>query len=145
MKGHASRQAAQRESEAHPARLWGLLAVLALIAAAALWSGPNAAVAHEGEDEPLPADTGDGLRPVYETPEGANRIIGSPDPGPDPQHSGDRGGSLQFATMGAVAAAVAFIMWRIARSSRRASRGAARTGGRHHPSPSTDLAKNAPG
>ncbi len=132
-------------SEAHTARRRKLLAVLALIAAAALWSAPNAAVADEGEDEPLPTDTGDGLRPVYETPEGVNRIIGSPDPGPDPQHSGDRGGSLQFATMGAVAAAVAFIMWRIARSSRRASREATRTGERHRRSPGTDLAKNAPG
>lgn len=80
------------------------------------------AAAHEGEDEPLPADTGDDLRPVYEAPQGADRIIGSPDPGPDPQHAGDRGGSLQFVTLGGVAAAVAFIMWRIARSARRTAR-----------------------
>ena len=62
------------------------------------------------------------LRPVYEIPEGADRIIGSPDPGPQPQQSGDRGGSLQFVTLGAVAVAVAFIMWRISRAARRASR-----------------------
>ena len=123
----------------------GSLTLLILVLTSILWAAPSAAPAHEGEDEPMPADTGDGLRPVYETPEGANRIIGSPDPGPDPQHSGDRGGSLQFATMGAVTAAVAFIMWRIARSSRRASREATRTSGRHHPSQGTDLAKNAPG
>ena len=91
--------------------------------AAALLLGAHAgAWAHEGEDEPLPADTGTDLRPVYEVPAGADRIIGSPDPGPDPQHSGDRGGSLQFATLGVVAVAVAFIMWRIARSARRTAR-----------------------
>ena len=95
--------------------------LLAIAAAALLLGAPAGVWAHEGDDEPLPTDTDGGLRPVYEVPEGADRIIGSPDPGPDPQHSGDRGGSLQFATLGAVAAAVAFIMWRIARSARRAS------------------------
>ncbi len=80
----------------------------------------SGAAAHEGEDEPLPTDIGDDLRPVYEIPPGADRIIGSPDPGPDPLHSGDRGGSLQFATLGAVAIAVAFIIWRIARAARAA-------------------------
>jgi len=92
------------------------------LVAALLLGVHSGAAAHEGEDEPVPADTGDDLRPVYEIPAGADRIIGSPDPGPDPQHSGDRGGSLQFVTLGAVAAAVAFIMWRIARSARRSSR-----------------------
>ena len=96
---------------------------LLVVAAAALLLGAQASVwAHEGDEAPLPTDTGDDLRPVYEVPEGADRIIGSPDPGPDPQHSGDRGGSLQFATLGAVAVAVGFIMWRIARAARRASR-----------------------
>ena len=100
----------------------GSRVVLLVIAAAALLLGAPAGVwAHEGDDEPVPADTGGDLRPVYEIPAGADRIIGSPDPGPDPQHSGDRGGSLQFVTLGAVAVAVAFIMWRIARSARRAS------------------------
>ncbi len=92
-----------------------------LLAAAALLIGIHAgAAAHEGEDEPIPADTGDDLRPVYEMPPGADRIIGSPDPGPDPQHAGDRGGSLQFVTLGAVAVAVAFIAWRISRATRAA-------------------------
>ena len=100
----------------------GSRVVLLVIATAALLLGAPAGVwAHEGDDEPVPADTGGDLRPVYEIPAGADRIIGSPDPGPDPQHSGDRGGSLQFVTLGAVAVAVAFIMWRIARSARRAS------------------------
>lgn len=89
--------------------------------AAALVFGTQAgAAAHESEDEPMPADTGADLSPVYEIPAGADRIIGSPDPGPDPQHSGDRGGSLQFVTLGAVAVAVAFIMWRIVRAARSA-------------------------
>ena len=95
--------------------------LLPVLAAALLLGAHSSVWAHEGEDEPLPADTGYDLRPVYEIPAGADRIIGSPDPGPDPQHSGDRGGSLQFATLGAVAAAVAFIMWRVARATRRAS------------------------
>ena len=96
--------------------------VLSAVAVALLLGVQTSATAHEGEDEPVPADTGDGLRPVYEVPPGADRIIGSPEAGPEPQHSGDRGGNLQFATMGAVAAAVAFIMWRITRSARRTAR-----------------------
>ena len=93
-----------------------------VLATALLLGMHSGAAAHEGEDEPLPVDTGGDLRPVYEIPAGADRIIGSPDPGPDPQHSGDRGGSLQFVTLGAVAVAVALIMWRITRSARRTAR-----------------------
>ncbi len=95
------------------------VALLAAVVAALVLGVQASAAAHEGDDEPLPSDSSDGLRPVYEVPSGADRIIGSPDPGPDPQHSGDRGGSLQFVTLGAVAVAVAFIMWRIARAVRR--------------------------
>lgn len=102
-------------------RVGSRVVLLAIAAAALLLGAPAGVWAHEGDDEPLPADTGGDLRPVYEVPEGADRIIGSPDPGPDPQHSGDRGGSLQFVTLGAVAVAVGFIMWRIARATRRAS------------------------
>jgi len=96
--------------------------ILGALAAAVLLGAQASAWAHEEEDEPVPAGTGDTLTPVYEIPPGADRIIGSPDPGPDPQHSGDRGGSLQFVTLGAVAVAVAFIMWRITRSTRRTAR-----------------------
>ena len=96
--------------------------LLSVVTATLLLGVSSSASAHDGEDEPVPADTGDTLTPVYEVPSGANRIIGSPEAGPKPQQSGDRGGSLQFATMGAVAAAVAFIMWRIARSARRTAR-----------------------
>ena len=95
--------------------------LLPLLAAVLLLGFNSVAAAHEDEDEPLPTDSGDDLRPVYEIPAGADRIIGSPEAGPKPQQSGDRGGSLQFVTLGAVAVAVAFIMWRIARAARRSS------------------------
>lgn len=108
-----------RTGRRRPARRAGVYCVLA---AALLLGAHSGAAAHEGEDEPVPADTGGDLRPAYEIPAGADRIIGSPDPGPDPQHSGDRGGSLQFVTLGAVAVAVALIMWRITRSARRTAR-----------------------
>jgi hypothetical protein len=55
-------------------------------------------------------------------PAGAGRIIGSPDPGPDPEHPGDRGGWAQFLTLGAIVGGVGFIMWRITSSARRARR-----------------------
>ena len=111
----------------------GRAVLLSAVAVALLLGAHSGAAAHEGDEEPLPIDTGDDLRPVPEIPAGddlrpvpeipagAGRIIGSPEAGPKPQQSGDRGGSLQFATMGAVAAAVAFIMWRIARAARRSS------------------------
>lgn len=75
---------------------------------------------HPDHDDPLPEDTGEGLDPVVEVPAGAGRIIGSPHAGPQPQQSGDRGGRLQLATLGALAAAVALIAWRVVRASRRA-------------------------
>ena len=43
----------------------------------------------------------------------AGRIIGSPDPGPDPTHSGDRGGILQFVLFFGLVGGVSFIAWRI--------------------------------
>lgn len=53
---------------------------------------------------------------------GAGRIIGSPDPGPEPQHSGDRGGWRQLALLGALAVAVTAIMSRILLAARRHDR-----------------------
>ena len=50
----------------------------------------------------------------------AGRIIGSPDPGPDPTHSGDRGGALQFALFFALVGGVSFIAWRIRNEMRQA-------------------------
>ena len=102
-------------------KLAGRALLLTALTAALLLGAQTNVSAHEGDDEPVPADTGDTLTPVYEVPPGADRIIGSPEAGPKPQQSGDRGGSLQFATMGAVAAAVGFIMWRISRAARRSS------------------------
>ncbi len=49
----------------------------------------------------------------------AGRIIGSPDPGPEPEHSGERGGSAQLLTLAVMLAGVAFIAWRIRNSLRR--------------------------
>lgn len=112
----------RREREVAPTEslVWlgvGMCALLAML----LLATPLSAFAHEGDEAPLPAGTGGSINQVYETPSGADRIIGSPDAGPAPQHSGDRGGALQFATLGAVAAATALIMWRIARAARQAT------------------------
>ena len=58
---------------------------------------------------------------IDELPDGARTIIGSPDPGPKPEHPGDRGGWAQLLTLGVLVAAVSFIMWRIVRAARAAS------------------------
>ena len=50
----------------------------------------------------------------------AGRIIGSPDPGPDPTHSGDRGGALQFVLFFGLVGGVGFIAWRIRSEMRQA-------------------------
>ena len=72
---------------------------------------------------PGPPETAD-ASPVVVTqddvPDDAGRIIGTPDPGPDPEHSGDRGGWAQLVLLGALVAGVAFITWRIARAARHA-------------------------
>ena len=52
--------------------------------------------------------------------DGAGRIIGSPDPGPDPTHTGDRGGALQFTLFFALVGGVGFIAWRIRTEMRQA-------------------------
>jgi len=45
----------------------------------------------------------------------AGRIIGSPAPGPDPQHSGDRGGFAQLLTLAFLVSGVSFVAWRVRR------------------------------
>ena len=45
----------------------------------------------------------------------AGRIIGSPAPGPDPQHSGDRGGFAQPLTLAFLVSGVSFVAWRVRR------------------------------
>ncbi len=61
-------------------------------------------------------------RDFSDLPPGAGRIIGSPDPGPEPRQSGDRGGWRQLVLMAALAGAVTFIMVQILRSTRRRDR-----------------------
>jgi len=97
-----------------------LLATVAALAVLSTVAPPTVAAQTGGEDTQAdPADTTrNPVQPGNEIPAGAGRIIGSPDAGPDPQHSGDRGGSLQFVTLGVVTAAIAFIIWRVTRASR---------------------------
>lgn len=63
----------------------------------------------------LPADAGWALAQTVDPDllDDAGRIIGSPDAGPDPQHSGDRGGWAQFAILAVMMAGIVFIAWRI--------------------------------
>lgn len=81
---------------------------------------PQSAVT--GDDQADPS----GETPVGDLPPGAGRIIGSPDPGPEPQHSGDRGGWRQLALLGALAAAVTAIIGRVLLAARRHDRNQAR-------------------
>ena len=73
------------------------------------------------EADQADADQADDVE-VGDLAPGAGRIIGSPDPGPEPQHSGDRGGWRQLALLGALAIAVAAIMARILLAARRHDR-----------------------
>lgn len=50
-------------------------------------------------------------------PEGSDTIIGTPEAGPKPQNSGDRGGWAQLVTLAMIVGAVLFIVWRIRASS----------------------------
>ena len=121
----------------------GAVAVCVWLAAAAVAAQASIAVGplyhHPDHDElpeetfvPQSAVTGDdhadpsGETPVGDLPPGAGRIIGSPDPGPDPQHSGDRGGWRQLALLGALAAAVTAIMVRVLLAARRHDRNQAK-------------------
>lgn len=51
-------------------------------------------------------------------PDQCRTIIGCPDAGPEPENPGDRGGYAQFLTLGALAAGVGFILFRIGRAVR---------------------------
>lgn len=108
---------------------WGARVVLAAVAltqtvllplvaaeTAASWSIPADSQGDSVQDSPAQSQ-GDSEQDL---PAGAGRIIGSPQPGPDPESSGDRGGWAQLLTLGALAVGISFIMWRIVRAARRA-------------------------
>ena len=130
----ASRRQASRRRGARraAAAAVGALAVSAWLAAAAAQASTavGGPLYHHPDHDELPdttfvpqsdvteADRADEAE-VGDIPPGAGRIIGSPDPGPEPQHSGDRGGWRQLALLGALAAAVAAIMVRILLAARR--------------------------
>ena len=114
-----------------------MVAVCVWLAAAAVAAQASPAVGwpryHHPDHDDLPeeifvpksavteADQADDVE-VGDLAPGAGRIIGSPDPGPEPQHSGDRGGWRQLALLGALAVAVAAIMARILLAARRHDR-----------------------
>lgn len=83
---------------------------------------PKSAVTEAGQADADQVDDVDAVE-VGDLAPGAGRIIGSPDPGPEPQHSGDRGGWRQLALLGALAVAVTAIMARILLAARRHDRG----------------------
>ena len=130
------RQASRRRGAGRAAAgaVVGALAVSTWLAAAAVAAQASAGVGgplyHHPDHDDLPdttfvpqsdvteADLADEAE-VGDLPPGAGRIIGSPDPGPEPQHSGDRGGWRQLVLLGALAAAVAAIMVRILLAARR--------------------------
>lgn len=85
---------------------------VAQLTAAGAQTGDDTGIDHDAGD-----DTGDG---EPEIPAGAGRIIGTPEAGPNPQHSGDRGGWAQLLTLGVIAGGVGFIMWRIISAARQA-------------------------
>lgn len=95
-----------------------LVAVAVVVAglAVTVFAAP-AGAATATDDDPPTTTTVD---PYDELPDGARTIIGSPDPGPKPEHPGDRGGWAQLLTLGVLVAAVSFIMWRIVRATRAA-------------------------
>ena len=91
-------------------RLGGLLALtVALSVGVAVTASPVAA-----------DDAAAAIVAQDDIPDDAGRIIGSPDPGPDPEHSGDRGGAAQLVLFGALVLGIGFIGWRIARAVRQA-------------------------
>jgi len=52
-------------------------------------------------------------------PEELGNIIGSPDPGPEPEDAGDRGGWAQLALLGVLVAVVALVLRHLFRSANR--------------------------
>ena len=73
-----------------------VVAVLLVAVAVSVVAAP--AGAQESDDEPPSEDRS--------IPDDAFTIVGSPDPGPEPEHPGDRGGWAQFLTLGLIVAGV---------------------------------------
>ena len=53
------------------------------------------------------------MQPAGAVPDDAGHSIGSPDAGPKPEQSGDRGGSAQLTLLALLIVAVSFVMWKI--------------------------------
>ena len=59
------------------------------------------------------ADDASVIQPAGAVPDDAGHSIGSPDAGPKPEQSGDRGGSAQLTLLALLIVAVSFVMWKI--------------------------------
>ena len=92
-------------------RRLGATMLAAALAVALPLAGPASA---QAPDDPA-EEPGD---PADELPDGARTIIGSPDPGPEPEDAGDRGGWAQLLLLGALVTAVGVIGWRVGRAVR---------------------------
>jgi len=89
---------------------------IALIALTALVSSPATLGL-------VDAASADAIEMAGTVPDDAGHSIGSPDAGPRPQQSGDRGGWAQLSILGLLVVAVSFIMWRIFHDARGGQKG----------------------
>ncbi len=83
-----------------------LLAAVAITASALMWSPVGLSIVD-------PAAAHGTVIIAGSAPDDAGNSIGSPNAGPKPQNSGDRGGWAQLLILGVLATGVSFIMWRI--------------------------------
>lgn len=84
------------------------------IAVASVVANPSSVVLIGGAD-PVGASM---VEPAGAVPDDAGNSIGSPDAGPKPQQSGDRGGSAQLTLLAVLVVAVSFVMWKILHGAR---------------------------
>ncbi len=108
-----------------------LTATAVCLLALVLVAQPAGAAAPAQDDAPVDDGSTDS---VDDLPDRARSIIGSPDPGPKPEHPGDRGGWAQLMTLGVLVAAVGFIMWRVLDAARAAPADVTPPGLRRSPS-----------
>ncbi len=76
----------------------------------AVMLSPLGSVSFVGETSPAGAAV---LHRVGSIPDDAGHSVGSPEAGPKPQQSGDRGGSAQLTLLALLVLAVSFVMWKI--------------------------------